>query len=141
MITDKLTFEDWLRVLNSQDLIGVWEAEQMSEITGDASTKANIKCRLSIPQCKAAFLDSQNVDQMGVAQSDATEASNVLDFEEFKECIARCGCAKYSAVKIMKPHAKVRAFIQNMIGERDEVTVLREDTYIRAERFDWKNES
>ena len=27
---------------------------------------------------------------------------------------------------------QVRAFIQNMIGERDELTVLKEDTYIAA---------
>ena len=141
VISDKITFEDWLRVINDQDLVGVWEAEQLSEITGDESCKANIKCSFSIPKAKAAFLDSQNIEQMGVAQSDATEASNVLDYEEFKECIARCGCAKYSAVKIMKDAAKVRAMIQNMVGERDEVTVLKEDTYIRAERFDWKNES
>ena len=141
VITDKLTFEDWLRVLNSQDLVGVWEVEQMSEITGDESTKANIKCSLSIPKCKAAFMDSQKLSEMGVAQSDATEASNVLDYDEFTEMIARVGCAKYSAVKVMSNAVKVRALIQNMIGERDELTVLREDTYIRAERYDWKTES
>ena len=39
------------------------------------------------------------------------------------------------------PAMAVRAMIQNMVGERDELQVLREDTYIRAERFDWKSES
>ena len=73
-ISDKLTFEDWLRVINSMDIAGVWEVEQLSEITGDASCKANIKCSLSIPKCKNAFLDSQKIQDMGVAQSDATEA-------------------------------------------------------------------
>jgi hypothetical protein len=141
VITDKLTFEDWLRVLNAQDLIGVWEVEQLSEITGDPSCKANIKCRLSIPTCKAAFMDSQKMGEMGVAQGSAVEASAVLDFDEFKECVARVGTAKYSAVKAMTPAMATRAMIQNMIGERDELTVLREDTYIRAERFDWKHES
>ena len=141
VITDKLTFEDWLRVLNQQDLVGVWEVEQMSEITGDASAKANIKCRLSIPTCKAAFFDSQKVTEMGVGQSTATDATNVVDYEEFVEMIARVGCAKYSAVKVMSDAKKVRAMIQNMTGERDELTVLREDTYIRAERYDFKNES
>ena len=31
VISDKITFEDWLRVVNAQDLCGVWEAEQLSE--------------------------------------------------------------------------------------------------------------
>jgi hypothetical protein len=141
VITDKITFEDWLRVLNAQDLVGVWEAEQMSEITGDPSTKGNIKCRLSIPQAKAAFLDSQKLTELGVGQSDADDASNVLDYEEFLECVARAGTAKYSAVKAFTWAHAVRAFCQNMMGERDEVTILREDTYIRAERFDFKTES
>ena len=75
------------------------EGEQLSAITGDESTKANIKCRFSIPQAKAAFLDSQRESEIGVAQSSADEASNVLDFEEFKECICRAGIDKYHAVK------------------------------------------
>ena len=50
VISDKITFSDWLRVLGAQDLVGVWEVEQMSAITGDESTKGNIKCRFSIPQ-------------------------------------------------------------------------------------------
>jgi hypothetical protein len=78
---------------------------------------------------------------VAVSVRTAVEASAVLDFDEFKECVARVGTAKYSAVKAMTPAMATRAMIQNMIGERDELTVLREDTYIRAERFDWKHES
>eukprot|EP00966_Prymnesium_polylepis_P292717 6760135-Prymnesium_polylepis.1 len=136
VISDKITFSDWLRVLDAQDLVGVWEVEQLSDITGDESTKANIKCRFSIPQAKAAFLDSQKESEIGVGQSSAEEASNVLDFDEFKECVCRAGIDKYHAVKALKPHMAIRAMIQNMIGERDEQTVLREDTYIKAVRFD-----
>ena len=83
-------------MLNSQDLIGVWEVEQLSEIRGAPSCKANIKCRLSIPTCKAAFMYSQKMGEMGVAQGSATEASAVLDYEEYLECIARVGTAKYT---------------------------------------------
>jgi len=42
-----------------QDLVGQWEIEQLSEITGDSSTSGTIQCRLSIVTCKAAFMDSQ----------------------------------------------------------------------------------
>jgi hypothetical protein len=48
-----------VRVCGRQDIVGVWEVEQMSEITGDASTKGNIKARLSIPMVKSIFVDSQ----------------------------------------------------------------------------------
>lgn len=47
----------------------------------------------------------------------------------------------YSAVKVVTPAMATRAMLQNMCGERDELTVLREDTYIKAERFDFKHES
>ena len=140
VISDKITFEDWLRVINDQDLVGVWEVEQLRRSRA-TSRKANIKCRLLDPEGEGRLPRLAEHGPDGRRAVDATSASNVLDYEEFKECIARCGCAKYSAVKVMKPAAKVRAMIQNMVGERDEVTVLREDTYIRAERFDWKNES
>ena len=68
-VSDKLGFDEWLRVIDRQDIVGEWEIEQMSEITGDESTKGQIKIRLSIPTCKAAFMDSQNVDQLGVGQA------------------------------------------------------------------------
>eukprot|EP00966_Prymnesium_polylepis_P029456 684279-Prymnesium_polylepis.1 len=41
-VSDKLGYDEWLRVMDRQDLVGVWEVEQMSEITGDISTKGNI---------------------------------------------------------------------------------------------------
>ena len=54
---------------------------------------------------------------------------------------ARCGIAKYSAVKAIKPAGAVKAFVQNLLDLRTTEQVLKEDTYIRAERFDWQNES
>ena len=38
LITDKLGYEEWQRLCDRYDLIGVWEVEQLSEITGDEST-------------------------------------------------------------------------------------------------------
>ena len=76
LVSNKIGFDEWLRVLDRQDIVGEGEVEQMSEITGDESTKGNIKCRLSIPTCKAAFMDSQRVEQLGVGQAAANSDSS-----------------------------------------------------------------
>ena len=136
IISDKLGFEEWMRVLDRQDIVGEWEIEQMSEITGDESTKGNIKVRLSIPTCKAAFMDSQNAEQLGVGQADSTSEQAVLDFDEWLECLARIACSKYSAIKQMDSAAKVKAFLQNFFGEMSEEDCMRTSTYIRAVRYD-----
>jgi hypothetical protein len=86
-ISDKLGFDEWLRVLDRQDIVGEWEVEQLSEITGDESTKGNIKIRLSIPTCKAAFMDSQNAEQLGVGQADS-------------------GSEQVRSERVMAPHAR-----------------------------------
>ena len=135
-VSDKIGFQEWLRVLDRQDIVGEWEVEQMSEITGDESTKGVVRCRLSIPTCKAAFMDSQNVEQLGVAQADATSEQSVLDFDEWLECLARIANAKYQSIKQMDPAAKAKAFLQNFFGEKSEEECMREATYIRAVRYD-----
>ena len=123
-------------MLDQQNLVGEWEVEQQSAITGDKSASEHVKCRFSIVNAKAAFLDSQNNGQVGVGQSSETDALNVLDYEEFKECVARCAVNKYSAVKQMTQGMCVEAMIQNMIGEKTEEDVMRARAYISAERFD-----
>merc|ERR1719440_2288104 len=136
VVSDKIGFDEWLRVLDRQDIVGEWEIEQLSEITGDESTKGNIKIRLSIPTCKAAFMDSQNVEQLGVGQASETSDQAVLDFDEWLECIARISVSKYSAIKQMDPAGKVKAFLQNYFGEMSEEDCMRQATYIRAVRYD-----
>uniref|UniRef100_A0A7S3ARZ5 Uncharacterized protein n=1 Tax=Haptolina ericina TaxID=156174 RepID=A0A7S3ARZ5_9EUKA len=147
-MSDKLGFDEWLRVLDRQDLVGVWEVEQLSEITGDKSCQGNIRVRLSHAMCKAAFMDSQGIDQLSGAQAaeggtadQVTNEMTVLDFDEFLECLCRCGCSKYSSVKVMKPAAKVKGFLENFLDEKEVQQVVQESTYIRATRFDAVNES
>ena len=118
VVSDKMGFDEWLRVLDRQDIIGEWEVEQLSEITGDESTKGNIKIRLSIPTCKSAFMDSQNADQLGVGQADANSEQAVLDFDEWCECLCRIANSKYSAVKQLGIDGKLRCFLQNFFGEK-----------------------
>ena len=91
------------------------EAEQLSEITGDESTKGNIKIRLSIPTCKAAFMDSQNVEQLGVGQAAEGSEQPVLDFDEWLVCLGRCGQIKYEEVKEMTLRDRIEGILHNFI--------------------------
>merc|ERR1719487_2617984 len=86
--------------------------------------------------CKAAFMDSQNADQLGVGQADSTSEQAVLDFDEWLECLARIATSKYSAIKQMDTAGKLKAFLQNFFGEMSEEDCMRQATYIRAVRYD-----
>ena len=94
-------------------------------LNADGSCPDPLKKACETKPAKAAFLDSQNNGQVGVGQSSETDALNVLDYEEFKECVARCAVNKYSAVKQMTQGMCVEAMIQNMIGEKTEEDVMR----------------
>ena len=63
-----------------------------------------------------------------------------LDFDEFMECIARLARDKYGEIsKEHMSHADgVRGIIHNLLGERSDEAVLRDHTYIHAERYDWR---
>jgi hypothetical protein len=64
-----------------------------------------------------------------------------LRFDEFCECIARCGCDKYRAVKEVSPATAVRGFIQNLLHEKSADEVVVQATYIHSKRFDAENEA
>ena len=149
---DKLGFDEWLKALRHPhkpnasrprtDMCGEWEVEQLSEITADPSAHGvHIKCRLSIPTCKAAFMDSQRVEQLGVGQAASNSDQTVLAFDEFCECIARCSLAKYQAVKQMDYGVKIASFVKNLLGEESEEDCMRAATAIKAERYDANTKS
>ena len=53
------------------------------------------------------------VEQLGVGQAEENSGQTTLAFDpEFLECIARCGIAKYQAVKQMDDGQKIVAFVQ-----------------------------
>merc|ERR1740138_921469 len=155
-ITDKLQMEQWMRICDEKDLVGIWECYRESDITGDPACKTKYAWRLSLPQVKMAFMDSQPADQLGAAKSAGIGASEVLDFDEFLECLARSGIDKYRAVKEVSPSDAVKGFIQNLLpkggGEGDmgnkgfvpeaspDEVVIRA-TYIHAERYDAEKET
>ena len=136
-----LTFEHWLRILDRQSIVGVWEVEQRSAITGDLSTKGNIKIRLSIPTCKAAFMDSQRVEQLGVGVAAHGSEQAALDYEEWLECLSRVAVSKYGAIKQYSNAAKLEAFLQNWFGEFTEEECIHRATYIKADRYDFARDS
>jgi len=89
-ITDKLGFKQWLRVCKDgssantsketperNPLVGIWSCHRESDISGDPNCKTEYHWRLSVPQVKAAFMDSQGRDQMGAAQASSTTCSTL----------------------------------------------------------------
>jgi len=86
------------------------------------------KCRLSVPQAKAAFSNAQK--ETGGAIEDVS-----LDFDELLECIARCGVDKYRAIDQIPTGGKVAAMVANILGDANEEQVITKATYIHAERF------
>ena len=106
------------------------------------------KCELSIPKCRWNFLRSQTIDQMGADEASEGENSDfaTLDFNEMLECIARCAVDKYRLCmeQWLPSHNRymftmadaVRAFIQNLLFEKQEEVCMWEATVIKADRFD-----
>ena len=77
-VSDKLQLEQWKEICVDpgqhceQDLVGIWQCYRESDITGDPACRTEFKWRLSMPQIKMAFLDSQPPDSLQAAQTNAT---------------------------------------------------------------------
>merc|ERR1711871_443113 len=124
----KVGITQWVSTLQALNVIGTFTCTQGSDIVGDDRVGTEFKCRLSVPQAKAAFVNAQK--ETGGAVEDVS-----LDFEELLECIARCGVDKYRAVEQIKTGEKVAAMIANILGDLNEEQVITAATYITAERF------
>ena len=64
-----------------------------------------------------------------------------LDFEEFKECVARCALDKYKPVKAMSDAVKITSFCKNLLGIENTEECLNTATMIKAQRYQWKRYS
>merc|ERR1719183_1558908 len=124
----KVGITQWVTTLQGLNVIGTFTFTQGSDIVGDDRVGTEFKCRLSVPQCKAAFVNAQK--DTGGAVEDVS-----LDFDELVECVARCGVDKYRAVEQIKTGEKVSAMIANILGDLNEEQVITAATYITAERF------
>ena len=124
----KVGITQWVSTLQALNVIGTFTCTQGSDIVGDDRVGTEFKCRLSVPQAKAAFVNAQK--ETGGAVEDVS-----LDFDELLECIARCGVDKYRAGEQIKTGEKVSAMIANILGDLNEEQVITAATYITAERF------
>jgi len=60
------------------------------------------------------------------------ELATELDYEEFLECIGRCGLLKYELIEQMKPADRVTALILNVLSRMDVPSVMTAATLVRA---------
>ena len=118
--------------------VGDCTVTRESDITGDERCKEKFTCRLSTLEAKFAFLNSQSLEQMSAGEANDNDAMATLDFDEFVECLARCARDKYGEIKLMTLAQGVRGVIQNILGEKSDEGVIRDATYIHAERYNWK---
>merc|ERR1719387_2378784 len=121
--------------------VGSWQIYQDSEITGDERCRNIFKVSLSLPQAKFAFINSQSLDQLSVGQAKDTDAMTTLEFDEFKECIARCALDKYKPIRQMSAAVMITSFCKNLLGEENTEECMNEATLIKAERYNWKRYS
>ena len=118
-------------------LVGDYQVHRESQITGDDRCKEVFKCRLTLLEVKFAFLNSQGMEQMKAGDATDDDAMACLDFEEFLECLCRCGRDKFVECG-MPLHEAIRGFILNLLGLKMEEGVMRDYFYISADRFDWR---
>merc|ERR1719440_1803695 len=131
----------WAKGYTPGNGVGNWQIYQDSEITGDERCRNIFKVSLSLPQAKFAFINSQSLDQMTVGQAKDTDAMTTLEFDEFKECIARCALEKYKPIKQMSNAVMITSFCKNLLGEDNTEECLNTATLIKAERYNWKRYS
>jgi len=126
-----MTLDQWVALAKKLTLVGHTSVERGSDVVGDPMAGELYTVRLSAPQAKAAFADSQR-------QDGGSDGGLVLDFDELLECVARCGVVKYAGVPQMKPRDCVRAMASEILGDKDEEANVHEHTYIKVERFDFR---
>ena len=90
-------------------------------------------------EVKYAFLNSQSLEQMRATEASDDSDMATLDFDEFKECLARCAHAKYGEIPLIPPEAGLRGLLENLFGRASDEAVIRDATYIYASRFDWSD--
>ena len=140
--SDEMGMEQWLRICDQMDLVGIWDCYRESDVTGDPAGKTQYQWSLSMVQVKLNFADSQDkLSELGaakvgrhlgpgakrlpthepslpaLAQAAAGEGITTLSFDEWLETVARCGVDKYRAVKDLPPAGAVAGFIQNLLNE------------------------
>ena len=118
-------------------LVGDTSVQRESDITGDERCKQSFTCRLSVLEIKYAFLNSQSLEQMRAAEAGDDDSMATLDFDEFAECLSRCAHAKYGEIPLIPADAGLRGLLENLFGRASDEAIIRDATYIYADRYDW----
>jgi hypothetical protein len=105
-----------VNTLSEFAIVGDCTVQRESDITGDERCKEKFTCRLSVLECKYAFLNSQSLEQMRATEASDDSDQATLDFDEFKECLARCAHAKYGEIKRIPPARGLQGLIDNLFG-------------------------
>merc|ERR1712070_351382 len=104
---------------------GEVSVQRTSDITGDERCKVRYTCKLTLLEAKMAFFNSQKFEEMQAGDASDSDVSAVLDFDEFIECLARCGEEKFGELKeVMTLAQSVEGFIQNVLAEKNEEQVI-----------------
>ena len=61
-----------------------------------------------------------------------------LEFDEFKECIARVALDKYKPIRQMSPAVMITSLCKNLLGEANTEECMNEATLIKAQRYNWR---
>ena len=118
-------------------IVGDSTVSRESDITGDERCKEKFTCRLSVLEAKYAFLNSQSLEQMRATEAADDADAATLDYDEYKECLARCALAKYGEIKKIPSDTALQGIIDNLFGRASDEAIIRDATYIYATRFDW----
>ena len=60
-----------------------------------------------------------------------------LDYDEFCECLCRCADAKYGEITMVPPADGLKGLLENLFCRSSDEAIIRDATYIYAERYDW----
>jgi hypothetical protein len=127
-----ISMEQFLDILYTRGIIGDVSIRQESEVRVAKHTLKTYRAVLTVAKAKRSFVESQRVEEAMVGNLSGFDVVTELDYEEFLECLGRCGLIKYENIEQMKPADRVTALILNVLSRMDVPSVITAATLIRA---------
>jgi len=138
-----VTMGQFLDLLSERGVIGSTDVRQLSEVRTPKHSLKMYRATLTVPRAKRCFVDSQRAEERPVGSFEGEHhVSTELDYEEFLECVGRCGLLKYEGVEQMTLADRVTAIVLNVLGRMDVASVVTAATLVRAQSsFDPRRDS
>ena len=125
--------------LGETALVGETYVQRESDICGDDRAKEKYHCRLTLLETKMAFFNSQNMEEMKAGDGEEFDAAACLDYTEFVECLCRCAQFKFGELGGLMTLAQCcEGMFQVLLQIKTDEAVIRDYTYIHADRYDWR---